>query len=91
MNKFIILTSISNALENAFNSPINPARQALTNRALYIISAVLLSALIVRGVFVWVDYRQGSGDFKWGALLVLFICLVVAVSAPSWMWGVIGW
>lgn len=24
-------------------------------------------------------------------LLVLFICLVVVVSAPSWMWSVIGW
>ena len=91
MNKFIILTSISNALENAFNSQIKPEMQSITNIALYIISAVLLIALVARGVFVWVDYRQGSGDFKWGALLVLFICLVVAVSAPSWMWGVIGW
>ena len=94
MNKyklFALTTSISSALENAFNTQVKPEFINITNIAMYIIAGVLLVILIVRGVFVWHNYRQGEGELKWGSLLAVFICLVIAASAPSWMWSVIGW
>lgn len=90
MYKFIILTSISGALENVVKTQIQPEIKGVANIAMYVIAAVLLIALIVRGVVAGISYRQ-NGEFQWIALLVLFLGMVVAASAPSWMWTLIGW
>ena len=83
---------IAGALENIFKTQIQPQLKAIGNLALLIITGVLLLALVFRGVFVWREYqRSGGEDMKWGSLLVLFICLVIAASASAWMWTVIGW
>ena len=63
MYKFIILTSISSALENVFKTQIQPEIKGVANIAMYVIAAVLLIALIARGVVVGISYHQG-GDFK---------------------------
>lgn len=81
------VATISGALESAFNNNVKPEMKAIGN----IISGVLIIAFVVKGVFVWRDYRHNGGEIQWNVLLVLFICLVVVVSAPSWMWSVIGW
>ena len=62
----------------------------VTNIALYVISAVLLIALIVRGLFIWNDYRNDR-ELRWGSLLAILICLVISISAKLWMWSIIGW
>ena len=90
MYKFIILTSISSALENVFKTQIQPEIKGVANIVMYAIAAVLLIALIARGVVVGISYRQG-GEVKWVGLLALFVGMVVAVSAPAWMWTLIGW
>ena len=90
MYKFIILTSISSALENVFETQIQPEIKGVANIVMYCIAAVLLIALIARGVVVGINYRQG-GEVKWVGLLALFVGMVVAVSAPAWMWTLIGW
>ena len=69
----------------------NEKTHHIGNIIMYIISGVLIIAFVVKGVFVWRDYRHNGGEIQWNVLLVLFICLVVVVSAPSWMWSVIGW
>ena len=83
MYKFIILTSIS-------STQIQPEIKGVANIVMYCIAAVLLIALIARGVVVGINYRQG-GEVKWVGLLALFVGMVVALSAPAWMWTLIGW
>ena len=85
------VATISGALESAFNNNVKPEMKAIGNIIMYIISGVLIIAIVVKGVFVGRDYRHNGGEIQWNVLLVLFICLVVVVSAPSWMWSVIGW
>ena len=77
------VATISGALESAFNNNVKPEMKAIGN--------IIIIAFVVKGVFVWRDYRHNGGEIQWNVLLVLFICLVVVVSAPSWMWSVIGW
>lgn len=95
MNKlyFTLMTSsVSSALTDAFRSNLQPEIKAIVNNIVMpVIAAILLIVLIVRGVLVWKEYNHGQGEFKWGQLLILFACLVVAISAPSWMWNLIGW
>ena len=82
--------SISCALANVFNTYVKPEVMGVTNIALYVISAVLLIALIVRGLFIWNDYRNDR-ELRWGSLLAILICLVISISAKLWMWSIIGW
>ena len=82
--------SISGALENVFNTYVKPEVMGVTNLDLYVISAGLLIALIVRGLFIWNDYRNDR-ELRWGSLLTILICLVISISAKLWMWSIIGW
>lgn len=82
--------SISDALENVFDTYVKPEVMGVTNIALYVISAVLLIALIVRGLFIWNDYRNDR-ELRWGSLLAILICLIISISAKLWMWSIIGW
>ena len=75
------VATISGALESAFNNNVKPEMKAIGNIIMYIISGVLIIAFVVKGVFVWRDYRHNGGEIQWNVLLVLFICLVVVVSA----------
>lgn len=86
------VATISGALESAFNNNVKPEMKAIGNIIMYIISGVLIIAFVVKGVFVWRDYRHNGGEIQWNVLLVLFICLVVVVSAGHRGCGaVIGW
>ena len=71
------VATISGALESAFNNNVKPEMKAIGNIIMYIISGVLIIAFVVKGVFVWRDYRHNGGEIQWNVLLVLFICLVV--------------
>ena len=75
------VATISGALESAFNNNVKPEMKAIGNIIMYIISGVLIIAFVVKGVFVWRDYRHNGGEIQWNVLLVLFICLVVVVCA----------
>ena len=35
------------------------------------------------------DYRK-SGQFEWTAPAILFACLVFTLTAPTYIWGIIG-
>ena len=35
------------------------------------------------------DYRQ-KGQFEWTAPAILFVCLVFTLTAPSYIWSIIG-
>lgn len=86
-----VMTSISGALQDAFTSTIQPEVKGIVNNVVFpIIDAVLIVVFIIRLVFVWRSYKQGH-DFEWGALAILFVALVICLSAPTWIWSVIGW
>ena len=52
------VATISGALESAFNNNVKPEMKAIGNIIMYIISGVLIIAFVVKGVFVWRDYRH---------------------------------
>lgn len=66
------VATISGALESAFNNNVKPEMKAIGNIIMYIISGVLIIAFVVKGVFVWRDYRHNGGEIQWNVLLVLF-------------------
>ena len=58
------VATISGALESAFNNNVKPEMKAIGNIIMYIISGVLIIAFVVKGVFVWRDYRHNGGEIR---------------------------
>lgn len=58
------VATISGALESAFNNNVKPEMKAIGNIIMYIISGVLIIAFVVKGVFVWRDYRHNGGEIQ---------------------------
>ena len=87
----INLLNVASGIQGAFDSQMKPQFMSIVNGVVMpTIWGILIVALIVKGVFVWKDFHNGGGLHLTG-VIVLFFSLVIAVSAPFWMWGVIGW
>lgn len=84
------VATISGALESAFNDNVKPEIKAVGNIVIGIGAAIILIQLIRKIIFAWQDYKH-EREINWQVLVALLICLVLAITAPTWMWGIIGW
>ena len=50
---------------------------------------VLAIAFFVKLGTAYFDYRK-SGQFEWIAPAILFACLVFTLTAPTYIWGIVG-
>ena len=50
---------------------------------------VLAIAFFVKLGTAYFDYRK-SGQFEWTAPAILFACLVFTLTAPTYIWGIVG-
>ncbi len=68
---------VAGAIENTWNTASDQIKQVV---------AVFFFAKLGLAYF---DYRK-SGHFEWTAPAVLFACLVFTLTAPLYIWGIIG-
>ena len=54
-----------------------------------VIDMVLAIAFFVKLGTAYFDYRK-SGQFEWTAPAILFACLVFTLTAPTYIWGIVG-
>ena len=50
---------------------------------------ILAIAFFVKLGTAYFDYRK-SGQFEWTAPAILFACLVFTLTAPTYIWGIVG-
>ncbi len=82
---------ISSVLEQILNQGIKQEVKDTTSNFLFpIIAAILLIVLIVQIVFTYKDYKE-KGEVDYIKLIVCFVCLALCITAPLYMWGIIGW
>ena len=55
----------------------------------HIRNMVLAIAFFVKLGTAYFDYRK-SGQFEWTATAILFACLVFTLTAPTYIWGIVG-
>jgi hypothetical protein len=84
--------NVSDAVNSAFNTYIKPQIKSVVNIAVFgSVDVVLLVFFIIKLATAVVDYRQHGGQIEWKVPAGLFAGLVLSISAPFWMWGIIGW
>lgn len=85
-------TNVAGTVTNAFNTYMQPQIIGITNNVvLPICDVVLVVAIIVKFALCEINYKRNGGDFAWHALAILGGCLVFCLSAPHWVWTILGW
>ena len=71
-------TTASAQIKSVVNTVVFPA-----------IDLILAVFFFVKLGTAYFDYRK-SGQFEWTAPAILFACLVFTLTAPTYIWGIIG-
>ena len=71
-------TSAAGQIKTVVNTVIFPA-----------IDLILAVAFFAKVAMAYMDYRK-HGQFEWTAPAILFACLVFALTAPTYIWQIIG-
>lgn len=80
---------VAGAIESTWNTASEQIKQVVDNVAFPVIDLILAVCFFAKLGLAYFDYRK-SGHFEWTAPAILFACLVLTLTAPLYVWGIIG-
>ena len=91
MNYLLQSLGISTVLEQILNDGIKPEVKNVVNKFVFpLISAVLLVVLIIQIVRTYRDWKEHE-EVRYEVPIIIGVCLAISITAPLFMWGIIGW
>lgn len=81
--------NVTGAIEGTWNAAETQIKQVVNNVVFPIIDLVLAVFFFAKLGLAYFDYRK-SGHFEWTAPAILFACLVFTMTAPLYIWQIIG-
>ena len=80
---------VAGAIENTWNTAQAQIKTVVNNVVFPVIDMILAILFFVKLGTAYFDYRK-TGQFEWTAPAILFACLVFPLTAPLYIWGIIG-
>ena len=80
---------MASAVESTWTTASTQIKTVVDNVVFPVIDMVLAIAFFVKLATAYFDYRK-SGQFEWTAPAILFACLVFTLTAPTYIWGIVG-
>ena len=80
---------VAGAITNTWNSAKTQIKQVVNNVVFPVIDLVLAVLFFAKVGLAYMDYRK-HGQFEFTAPAILFATLVFSLSAPLYIWSVIG-
>ena len=80
---------VASAVESTWTTASTQIKTVVDNVVFPVIDMVLAIAFFVKLGTAYFDYRK-SGQFEWTAPAILFACLVFTLTAPTYIWGIVG-
>ena len=80
---------VAGAIENTWNSAKTQIKQVVNNVVFPVIDLVLAVCFFAKVAMAYMDYRK-HGQFEFTAPAILFATLVFALTAPLYIWSIIG-
>ena len=80
---------VESAVESTWTTASTQIKTVVDNVVFPVIDMVLAIAFFVKLGTAYFDYRK-SGQFEWTAPAILFACLVFTLTAPTYIWGIVG-
>jgi hypothetical protein len=80
---------VAGAIENTWNDAKTQIKQVVNNVVFPVIDLVLAVLFFAKVGLAYMDYRK-HGQFEFTAPAILFATLVFTLSAPLFIWSIIG-
>jgi hypothetical protein len=80
---------VAGAVTNTWKSASTQIKTVLNNVVFPVIDVILGVFFFVKLAMSYFSYQK-HGSFEWQAPAILFVCLVLALTAPTYVWGIVG-
>ncbi len=80
---------VAGAVEDTWNAAQGQIKQVVNNVIFPIVDLILAVMLFVKLGTAYFDYRK-HGQFEFVAPCILFVCLVFTLTAPLYIWKILG-
>lgn len=80
---------VASAVESTWTTARGQIRTVVNNVVFPVLDLILAVFFFVKLGSAYFDYRK-SGQFEWTAPAILFACLVFVLTAPTYLWSILG-
>ena len=80
---------VASAVESTWTTARGQIKTVVNNVVFPVLDLILAVFFFVKLGSAYFDYRK-SGQFEWSAPAILFACLVFVLTAPTYLWSILG-
>ena len=80
---------VAGAVESTWTTARTQIKTVVNNVVFPVLDLVLAVFFFVKLGSAYFDYRK-SGQFEWTAPAILFACLIFVLTAPTYLWSILG-
>ena len=80
---------VSGAIENTWGAVQQEVKDVVNNVVFPVIDMILAILFFVKIATAYIDYRK-HGQFDFTAPAILFACLLFSLTAPTYIWTILG-
>ena len=88
-NAFAAGGDVSGAIQQTWTAASAQVKTVVNTVVFPALDMILVIAFFVKVGTAYFDYRQ-RGQFEWAPPAILLVCLIFCLTAPSYIWGIIG-
>ena len=91
LNSVVVHASgnVANAIESTWGAAKSQVKSVVNNVVFPVVDLILAVLFFVKVGTSYMEYRK-HGQFEFSAPAILFACLVFMLTAPLYLWGIIG-
>ena len=80
---------VSGAIQSTWNDAKSQIKSIVNNVVFPVVDVVLVILLFVKIATLYLDYRK-HGQFEWTPVAIIFGCLLFSLTAPLYIWNIVG-
>ena len=81
--------NVSGAIEGTWNAAKGQVQTIVDNVVFPVIDMILAILLFVKIASAYMDYRK-HGQMEWAPIAILFAGLIFSLTAPTYIWTILG-
>ena len=81
--------NVASAVEQTWTGVSGQIKTVVNNVVFPALDMILAIAFFCKLSMAFFDYRK-HGQFEWAGPAILFACLLFTLTAPSYIWGIVG-
>lgn len=85
----VYAADVSTAIESTWNAAKGQIKSVVNNVVFPVVDVILAILFFVKIGTAYFDYRK-HGQFEFAAPAILFACLIFTLTAPLYIWGIVG-